>query len=86
LDELKKDNPDTHWLLEGMHDANIPINYGIVPEGMKEIVRAKPLAEGEIYLASIYISTEETGTFVGQYFRMQSGQTIQINEPIGNKP
>jgi hypothetical protein len=86
LDELKKDNPDTQWLLEGTHDANVHIDYGIVPKGMKEIVRAKPLAEGEIYLASIYISTEETGAFVGQYFRMESGRTIQINEPIGNKP
>jgi hypothetical protein len=85
LNELTKDNPNTQWLIDGVHDAHLPINYGSVPEGMKEIVSSKPLAEGTIYFVSTYIGTEDTGAFVGQYFKLQNGRTVEVHEDFGEK-
>jgi hypothetical protein len=78
LDELKEDNPNTRWFLDGDHDANEPIVYGIVPSGMKEFSPAKPLVEGVTYFASSYVGTEDTGAFVGQYFRIRNGQAEEF--------
>jgi hypothetical protein len=78
LDELKEDNPNTHWFLEGSHQANVPIGYGTVPSGMKEFAPAKPLAEGVIYFASSYVGTEDTGAFVGQYFKIKNGRAAEF--------
>ncbi len=86
LDALTKDNPDTQWLIEGSHDARYVITYGFVPPGMKEILPAKPLAEGPIYFVSTYISTEDTGAFVGQYFRIQNGHSIEVHEEVRPTP
>ena len=86
LDVLTKDNPDTQWLLEGSHEARDAIAYGFAPQGMKEVLPAKPLAEGPIYFVSTYISTEDTGAFVGQYFRIQNGHAIEVHETFDPPP
>jgi hypothetical protein len=80
LDELKDDNPNTQWFLEGSHKASEPIIYGSVPSGMKEFAPAKPLAEGVIYFASSYVGTEDTGAFVGQYFKIKNGRAEEFHE------
>jgi hypothetical protein len=80
LDEVTKNNPNIQWRIEGEHDATVPVNYGNVPEGMKEIVPAKPLAENTIYFASTYVGTEETAAFVGQYFVIRNGRTLEVHE------
>jgi hypothetical protein len=82
LDAVTKNGSDTQWRIDGMHDARTPINYGVVPKGMTEIVPAKPLSENTIYFASTYVGTEETGAFVGQYFRIQNGRTIEVHEDV----
>lgn len=82
LDEVTKDTPNIQWRVKGDHDARIPINYGVLPEGMKEVIPAKTLAENTIYLASTYIGTEETGAFVGQYFIIQDGRTVEVHEHL----
>jgi hypothetical protein len=86
LDALTKDNPDTQWLIEGSSEAQHVIRYGFAPQGMKEILPAKPLAEGPIYFVSTYISTEDTGAFVGQYFRIQNGHSIEVHEEVRPTP
>ncbi len=80
LDAVNKNGSDTQWRVDGMHYAGIPIRYGVVPDGMTEIVAVKPLAENTIYFASTYIGTEETGAFVGQYFIIRNGQTVEVHE------
>ncbi len=79
LDELKEDNPNTHWFVQGNHEANEPIVYGMVPSGMKEFAPAKPLDEGVIYFASSYVGTEDTGAFVGQYFKIKNGRAEEFH-------
>ena len=82
---MKDNNPDTQWRIDGHHDADLPINYGIVPSGMKELVPPKPLVEGTIYFVSSYIGTEDTGAFVGQYFKIQNGRATEFHEVIDEK-
>lgn len=84
LGELKEDNPNTHWFLEGSHDASQPIFYGTAPSGMKEAAPAKPLVEGVVYFASSYVGTQDTGAFVGQYFKIKNGRAEEFHEE-GNK-
>ena len=85
LNALTKDNPDTQWLIDGDHAADLPISYGSVPKEMKEILPPKPLVEGTIYFVSIYIGTEDTGAFAGQYFKIQNGRTIEVHEDVDEK-
>jgi hypothetical protein len=82
LDALTKDNPDTQWIVEGLHTANVPITYGSVPADMKQIVAPKPLSDNTIYFVSTYIGTEDTGAFVGQYFRTRNGQTSEFHDDV----
>jgi hypothetical protein len=82
LDALTKDNPDTQWITEGLHDADVPIAYGSVPHDMKETLPAKTLVEGTIYFVSTYVGTEGTGAFVGQYFRISNGQTSEFHDDV----
>jgi hypothetical protein len=79
LDELKESNANTQWFLEGNHNASEPIVYGIVPSGTKEFAPARPLAEGVIYFASCYVGTEDTGGFVGQYFKISNGRAEEFH-------
>ena len=82
LDALTKDNPDTQWIVEGLHTANVPVTYGSVPGDMKQIVAPKPLADDTIYFVSTYIGTEDTGAFVGQYFRIRNGRTSEFHDDV----
>ena len=82
LDALTKDNPDTQWIVERLHTANVPITYGSVPVDMKQIVAPKPLVDDAIYFVSTYIGTEDTGAFVGQYFQVRGGQTSEYHEAV----
>lgn len=53
LDALLADKPNISWMVEGEHNQQFPITYGLVPTGMKETARAKPLMEGEYYLVLV---------------------------------
>jgi len=83
LDELKAENPNTKWFLEGQHDAKVTIEYGKAPVGMKESASSNPLTEGVIYFVSSYVGTRDTGAFVGNYFRIRNGKAEEIHEEIG---
>jgi hypothetical protein len=82
LDEITKITPDTQWSVEGNHNVGIPISYGSIPEGMKEVVPAKPLADNTVYFVSTYVNTEETGSFAGQYFKIQNGRAIEVHGTV----
>jgi hypothetical protein len=81
-DELKENNANTQWFIEGNHTANEPILYGAAPPGMKEAFPAKSLDEGVVYFVSSYVGTYDTGAFVGQYFRIKNGRTEEFHEEV----
>ena len=82
LDELKETNANTRWYLEGTHSASQPIVYGSAPSGMKEFAPATPLVEGVVYFASSYVGTEDTGAFVGQYFKISNGRAEEFHGEV----
>ena len=86
LDETRKEGPNTLWMLDGSHNAAEPIIYGVVPVGVKAMVSAKPLEEGVVYFVSGYVSTPDTGAFVGQYFIINNGHTQEFHGEGGENP
>jgi hypothetical protein len=78
VDEVYEDRPNVQWRVEGDHEAGVPINYGSLPEGMKERVTASPLTENTLYLTSTEIGTEDTRAFVGLYFMIRNGRVIEV--------
>jgi hypothetical protein len=71
LDKLIADKENTSWKIEGEHDNQIPITYGVVPMGMKATVEAKPLIEGEYYM--VYVTS-----LVGATFLVRNGRAEQV--------
>ena len=71
LDELLKDKPNLTWMLEGTHDQQVPITYGIVPSGMNETLEARPLVDGEYYLVFV-------ASLVGARFVIRNGIAEQV--------
>ena len=71
LDMLLADKENTNWMIEGEHDNQIPITYGVVPPGMKETVQAKPLIEGEYYF--VYVAS-----LVGARFVVRNGRAEKV--------
>src|ERR1700694_2294294 len=71
LDTLLADKENTSWMIEGEHDNQIPIAYGVVPIGMKATVEAKPLIEGEYYMVFV-------ASLVGTRFLVRNGHA----EPV----
>jgi len=49
-------------MIDGEHDNQIPITYGVVPVGMKASVQAKALIEGEYYM--VYVTSLVGAKFV----------------------
>jgi hypothetical protein len=74
LDEVLNDKANLTWMLEGTHNQEVPIVYGLVPVGMKETVQAKPLIEGESYLGYV-------ASLVGVRFIIRNGIAEQV-KPI----
>jgi hypothetical protein len=79
-----KNNPNMQWAIEGKHDARIPITYGNVPEGMKEIVPAKPLAENTAYFVCTHIG-RSAYSFAGRAFIIRDGRTIEVQGHLDEK-
>jgi len=77
---LKK-NTDVLWAVDGKHDASIPLTYGSLPEGMTELVPAKPLAENTVYFVCTFIG-RNAYSFAGRNFVIRDGKTIQIQSHI----
>jgi hypothetical protein len=71
LNTLLADKENTSWNIEGEHDNQIPITYGVVPMGMKATVEAKPLIEGEYYF--VYVTS-----LVGARFLVRDGHAEQV--------
>lgn len=71
LDALLADKANISWMIEGEHDQQLPITYGVVPMGMKATVQAKALMEGEYYL--VYVAS-----LVGARFVIRNG----IAQPV----
>jgi hypothetical protein len=71
LDTLLADKENTSWKIDGQHDNQIPITYGVVPMGMKATVEAKPLIEGEYYF--VYVTS-----LVGAKFLVRNGRAEQV--------
>ena len=71
LDTLLADKENTSWMIEGEHDNQTPITYGIVPMGMKATVEVKPLIEGEQYMVFV-------ASLVGTNFLWRNGRA----EPV----
>jgi len=71
LDTLLEDKENISWMIEGEHDNQIPISYGVVPLGMKATVEAKPLIEGEYYM--VYVTS-----LVGAKFVVRDGRAEQV--------
>jgi hypothetical protein len=71
LDTLLADKENTSWMIQGEHDNQIPISYGVVPMGMKATVQAKPLIEGEYYM--VYVAS-----LVGARFLVRNGYAEQV--------
>lgn len=78
-EEVTKDNPDVLWHIEGTHDANLPITYGIVPRGMTAVISAETLIEGELYFVQSKVDTATATSTVIQYFRIENGQVVEIH-------
>jgi len=76
-----KNNPNMQWAIEGEHDASVPINYGSVPEGMKEISPARPLAENTVYFVCTHIG-RSAYSFAGRQFIIRNGRTIELHGHI----
>lgn len=71
LDTLLADKENTNWMIEGEHDNQEPITYGVVPVGMKATIQPKPLIEGEFYM--VYATS-----LVGAKFVIRDG----IAQPV----
>ncbi len=76
-----KSNPNMQWAIEGHHDASIPIDYGKLPEGMKEILTAKTLEENTVYFVCTHIG-KSAYSFAGRAFIIQNGRTVEIQAHI----
>src|ERR1043165_2290448 len=74
-----KNNPNVQWAIEGKHDASKPITYGSLPEGMKEIVAAKPLSENTAYFVCSHIGRSGY-SFAGRAFVIRDGRTNEVHE------
>src|SRR6266487_6526689 len=66
IEFFSKDNPNTYWMIDGKHDQVNPIAYRKVPEGMREVIAAKPLVEGENYFVFV-------ASLVGRSFVIEGG-------------
>jgi hypothetical protein len=73
LDKLLADKENTCWMIEGDHDNQIPITYGVVPMGMKATIQAKPLMEGEYYM--VYVTS-----LVGAKFVISDGMARDVTQ------
>ena len=71
LETLLADKENTNWMIEGEHDNQEPITYGVLPVGMKATIQPKPLTEGESYM--VY-----TTSLVGAKFVIRNG----IAQPV----
>ena len=73
LDTLLADKENTCWMIEGEHDNQTPITYGVVPTGMKATIQAKPLIEGEYYM--VYVTS-----LVGATFVIRDGMAMDVTQ------
>jgi hypothetical protein len=78
VETLSEERRDIQWLIEGEHDANMPITYGVVPHSMNAVIVAEPLVEGELYFVQSKIDSDPS--FVERYFRIENGQVVHIND------
>jgi hypothetical protein len=81
-EEVTKDNADVQWHIEGTHDTTVPISYGTVPGGMKAVISAEPLVEGEIYFVQGQVHTDTASSIVTQFFRIEKGQVVEVQGDI----
>jgi hypothetical protein len=85
VDELEKDIANKQWLIEGDHDAKIPIDYGVTPRDMKELISPKPLVEGVIYMVQAYMGAGDIGANSGQNFMIKNGTVVEIADAVDKK-
>jgi hypothetical protein len=71
LDDLLHNKENLTWKLEGTHNQELPITYGLVPSGMKDTVQVRPLMEGEYYLVFV-------ASLVSAKFVVRNGSAEQI--------
>jgi hypothetical protein len=76
VEQMKKDDPNIMWMIEGHPYQNVPINYGVVPDGMIEVIKAKPLSEGEHYL--VFGTANAHGGMVGARFVIHNGRAYEF--------
>jgi hypothetical protein len=73
---LNNDSSEVKWLIEGEHDANMPISYGVVPRGMNAVFSAEPLVEGELYFVQTKIDADASS--IVRHFRIENGQVVEV--------
>src|SRR5438445_11208936 len=85
VDELEKDVANKQWLIEGEHDARLPIDYGVNPLGMKEIIPPKPLVEGVIYMVQAYMGSGDIVASAGRNLMIKNGNVVEIYDLVDKK-